>query len=80
MNVLNSPEPDFMQDFDVPPSSHAFTVANAYAALHSQLTRHIGDVPTFADAVKTHQLIQAIQTSATEGRRMAVEDVRLNIP
>lgn len=74
------PEPDFMQDFDVPPSSHAFTVANAYAALHSQLTRHIGDVPTFADAVKTHQLIQAIQTSATEGRRMAVEDVRLNIP
>jgi predicted dehydrogenase len=48
----------------------AFNVGRAYAAFASDMENGTHTVPDFADAVRPHQLIAAIERSATSGKRV----------
>jgi len=48
----------------------AFNVARAYAAFAADLDNGTHTVPDFADAVRRHEVIAAIETSAASGRRV----------
>src|SRR5438874_564193 len=48
----------------------AFNVARAYAAFAADIDNGTHTVPDFADAVRRHEVIAAIETSAASGRRV----------
>lgn len=51
------------------PSDMFYTLAHAYAAMHGDITRGSRNVPTFADALVRHQMIEAIERSSRTGTR-----------
>jgi predicted dehydrogenase len=50
----------------------AFNVGRAYAAFAADIDAGTHTVPDFTDAVRLHQLIDAIETSAASGERVRV--------
>src|SRR5256886_8150717 len=50
----------------------AFNVARAYAAFAADIDNGTHTVPDFADAVRRHEVIAAIETSAASGQRVKV--------
>lgn len=48
-------------------------VGAVYASLYSDLTKGTHLAPSFADGVRTHRLLTAIETSAATGKRQAIE-------
>jgi predicted dehydrogenase len=50
----------------------AFNVGRAYAALEADIDNGTHIVPDFADAVRRHEVIAAIETSAASGQRVTV--------
>nr|WP_217895247.1 Gfo/Idh/MocA family oxidoreductase [Sphingomonas sp. CDS-1] len=55
--------------------SYAQNVGQLYQAMASDLHNGTRSAPTFAEAVRTHQLIAAIEKASSSGRRVAVADV-----
>ena len=54
----------------------AYNVGRAYAAFATDLDDGTHTVPDFADAVRRHQVIDAIETSAASGERVPAEPAR----
>jgi predicted dehydrogenase len=50
----------------------AFNVGRAYAAFAADIDNGSHTVPDFADAVRCHELIAAIERSAASGERVTV--------
>jgi predicted dehydrogenase len=51
----------------------AYNVGRAYAALAADLDNGTHTVPDFADAVRRHEVIAAIESSAATGKRMKAQ-------
>ncbi len=51
----------------------AANVGEIYADLYTDLTEETHHAPTFADAVRIHRLLAAIETAAATGKRQTVE-------
>jgi predicted dehydrogenase len=62
--------------FPQPLGAPANNVALIYQRIAADLTTGTHTAPTFADALKTHELIAAIERSAEEGRAIKLADVR----
>src|SRR5438132_1609890 len=54
----------------------AYNVGRAYAAFAADLENGTHTVPDFADAVRRHEVIAAIERSASSGERVKVQPVR----
>jgi predicted dehydrogenase len=50
----------------------AFNVGRAYAAFAEDIDKGTHTVPDFADAVRRHEVIAVIESSAASGKRMKV--------
>jgi len=50
----------------------AFNVGRAYAAFAADIDNGTHTVPDFADAVRRHELIAAIERSAASGERVTL--------
>jgi predicted dehydrogenase len=71
-----SPLPVPASRFDDLPFEAAINVALMYEAMAADLRDGTHRAPSFDDAVRTHHLIAAVETSAREGRRVAVAENR----
>jgi len=60
--------------FDEAPFEAAINVALLYEALATDLRDDTHRAPSFDDALRIHQLVAAVETSAREGRRVTVPD------
>src|SRR5713101_328086 len=52
--------------------AHAFNVGRAYAAFAADIDNGTHTVPDFADAVRRHEVIAAIESSAASGQRVTL--------
>lgn len=53
------------------PSDMFYTLANAYALMRSDIKLGTDHVPTFADALVRHRMIEAIERSSATGTRQS---------
>jgi len=56
----------------------AYNVGRAYAAFAADIANGTHTVPDFADAVRRHEVIAAIESSAASGKRVTGESTALS--
>jgi predicted dehydrogenase len=56
----------------------AYNVGRAYAAFAADIDNQTHTVPDFADAVRRHEVIAAIESSAATGKRVTGESTALS--
>ena len=66
--LVERPLPDRYRRVDLPPLSHGFAVAHAYAAVADALDGKAGEAPTWHDALDLHRLLDRIERSGQAGR------------
>jgi len=66
--LADLPVPDAYRRVDTNAAGYGDAVAHAYRAVHDDLTKGMKSVPSFADAVETHRLLDRIELAAEWSR------------